>query len=200
MNKTTDIFKVGLWEENPVFRQILGLCITLAITNRVANGVTMGVAVFFVLVASSFIVSLLGDAVPRRVRIPVFMLVIASFVTLVYMFLRAFFMPLSQALGAYVGLIITNCIILGRLESFSSKNSPWDSAVDAAGVATGFTLALIAMSVIRELLGFGTLFGVTVLGSSWTPWVSMILAPGGFLVLGLLVWIQRAISPVKEEG
>lgn len=198
MNKTTDIFKVGLWEENPVFRQILGLCITLAITNRVANGVTMGVAVFFVLVASSFIVSLLGDAVPRRVRIPVFMLVIATFVTLVYMFLRAFFMPLSQALGAYVGLIITNCLILGRLESFSSKNSPWDSVVDAAGVATGFTLALIAMSVIRELLGFGTLFGVPVLGASWTPWVSMILAPGGFLVLGLLVWIQRAISPVKE--
>lgn len=198
MNKTTDIFKVGLWEENPVFRQILGLCITLAITNRVANGVTMGVAVFFVLVASSFIVSLLGDAVPRRVRIPVFMLVIATFVTLVYMFLRAFFMPLSQALGAYVGLIITNCLILGRLESFSSKNSPWDSVVDAAGVATGFTLALVAMSVVRELLGFGTLFGIPVLGASWTPWVSMILAPGGFLVLGLLVWIQRAISPVKE--
>jgi Na+-transporting NADH:ubiquinone oxidoreductase subunit NqrD len=159
----------------------------------------MGVAVFFVLTASSFIVSLMGDVVPRRVRIPVFMLVIATFVTLVYMFLRAFFMPLSQALGAYVGLIITNCVILGRLESFSSENSPWDSVVDAAGVATGFAFALIAMSVVRELLGFGTLFGVQVLGSGWTPWVSMILAPGGFLVLGLLIWVQRAISPVEEE-
>ncbi|MBS3766497.1 NADH:ubiquinone reductase (Na(+)-transporting) subunit D, partial [Candidatus Bipolaricaulota bacterium] len=165
---------------------------------KVANGLTMGVAVFFVLTASSFIVSLLGDAVPRRVRIPVFMLVIATFVTLVYMFLRAFFMPLSQALGAYVGLIITNCVILGRLESFSSENTPWDSVVDAAGVATGFGLALIAMSVVRELLGFGTLFGVQVLGAGWTQWVSMILAPGGFLVLGLLIWIQRAISPVEE--
>jgi len=198
MNNMKDIYMAGLWEDNPVFRQMLGLCITLAITNKVANGVTMGVAVFFVLTASSFIVSLLGDAVPRRVRIPVFMLVIATFVTLVYMFLRAYFMPLSQALGAYVGLIITNCIILGRLESFSSENSSWDSVIDAAGVASGFALALIAMSVVRELLGFGTLFGVQVLGSGWTLWVSMILAPGGFLVLGLLIWVQRAISPVEE--
>jgi len=198
MNNMKDIYMAGLWEDNPVFRQMLGLCITLAITNKVANGVTMGVAVFFVLTASSFIVSLLGDVVPRRVRIPVFMLVIATFVTLVYMFLKAFFMPLSQALGAYVGLIITNCIILGRLESFSSENSPLDSVIDAAGVASGFALALIGMSVVRELLGFGTLFGVQVLGSGWTPWVSMILAPGGFLVLGLLIWIQRAISPVEE--
>ena len=189
----------GLWEDNPVFRQMLGLCITLAITNKVANGVTMGVAVFFVLVASSFIVSLIGDVVPRRVRIPVFMLVIATFVTLVYMFLRAYFMPLSEALGAYVGLIITNCIILGRLESFSSENSPWDSVVDAAGVASGFALALIAMSVVRELLGFGAIFGVQVLGGGWTPWVSMILAPGGFLVLGMLIWVQRFITPVEED-
>ncbi len=199
MNNTKDIYTAGVWEDNPVFRQMLGLCITLAITNKVANGLTMGVAVFFVLTASAFVVSLLGESVPRRVRIPVYMLVIATFVTLVYMFLRAFFMPLSQALGAYVGLIITNCVILGRLESFSSENSPWDSVVDAAGVATGFGLALIAMSVVRELLGFGTLFGVQVLGSGWTPWVSMILAPGGFLVLGVLIWIQRAISPVEEE-
>lgn len=199
MNNVKDIYTAGVWEDNPVFRQMLGLCITLAITNKVANGLTMGVAVFFVLTASAFVVSLLGESVPRRVRIPVYMLVIATFVTLVYMFLQAFFMPLSQALGAYVGLIITNCIILGRLESFSSENSPWDSVVDAAGVATGFGLALIAMSVVRELLGFGTLFGVQVLGTGWTPWVSMILAPGGFLVLGVLIWIQRAISPVEEE-
>lgn len=198
MSNTKEIFMAGLWGDNPVFRQILGLCITLAITNKVANGITMGVAVFFVLTASSFIVSLIADVVPRRVRIPVFMLVIATFVTLVYMFLRAFFMPLSQALGAYVGLIITNCIILGRLESFSSENSPWASLVDAAGVASGFALALISMSVVRELLGFGTLFGVQVFGSGWAQWVSMILPPGGFLVLGLLIWIQRAISPVEE--
>ncbi len=198
MNNTTEIFVNGLWRDNPVFRQILGLCITLAITNRVVNGVTMGVAVFFVLVASSFIVSVIGEYVPRRVRIPVYMLIIATFVTLVYMFLRAYFTGLSQALGAYVGLIITNCIILGRLESFSSENGPWESVVDAAGISAGFAAALIAMSVVRELLGFGTLFGINVLGSGWTPWVSMILAPGGFLVLGLLVWIERSISPVEE--
>ncbi len=199
MNNTKEIFMAGLWEDNPVFRQMLGLCITLAITNKVANGVTMGVAVFFVLTASSFVVSVIGDSVPRRVRIPVFMLVIATFVTLVYIFLQAFFMPLSEALGAYVGLIITNCIILGRLESFSSENPPWESLVDAAGVASGFAFALIAMSVVRELLGFGTIFGIQVLGSGWTPWVSMILAPGGFLVLGLLIWVERAISPVEED-
>ncbi|MFP3953398.1 MAG: electron transport complex subunit RsxE [Candidatus Acetothermia bacterium] len=198
MNSTTEIFIDGLWRDNPVFRQILGLCITLAITNRVINGVTMGVAVFFVLVASSFIVATIGDYVPRRVRIPVYMLIIATFVTLVYMFLRAYFTGLSQALGAYVGLIITNCIILGRLESFSSENGPWESVVDAAGISAGFAVALIAMSVVRELLGFGTLFGINVLGSGWTPWVSMILAPGGFLVLGVLVWIERSISPVEE--
>ncbi|MFW6048820.1 MAG: electron transport complex subunit RsxE [Candidatus Bipolaricaulota bacterium] len=198
MNSTTEIFIDGLWRDNPVFRQILGLCITLAITNRVINGVTMGVAVFFVLVASSFIVAIIGDYVPRRVRIPVYMLIIATFVTLVYMFLRAYFTGLSQALGAYVGLIITNCIILGRLESFSSENGPWESVVDAAGISAGFAVALIAMSVVRELLGFGTLFGINVLGSGWTPWVSMILAPGGFLVLGVLVWIERSISPVEE--
>lgn len=198
MNSTTEIFIDGLWRDNPVFRQILGLCITLAITNRVVNGVTMGVAVFFVLVASSFIVAIIGDYVPRRVRIPVYMLIIATFVTLVYMFLRAYFTGLSQALGAYVGLIITNCIILGRLESFSSENGPWESVVDAAGISAGFAVALIAMSVVRELLGFGTLFGINVLGSGWTPWVSMILAPGGFLVLGVLVWIERSISPVEE--
>lgn len=198
MNKSRETFLKGLWEDNPVFRMMLGICITLAVTNMVSNGITMGIAVFFVLTCSSVIVSLIRDYIPRRARIPVFMLIIATFVIIVDQFLKAYFISLSNALGPYVGLIITNCIILGRLESFASGNDPWSAFLDAAGVGLGFAGVLIAISFVREILGFGTVLGYPALGGGWEPWVTMILPPGGFFVLGIFIWIHRSITPVEE--
>lgn len=192
------VFKEGLWVNNPVFRMILGICASLAVTNMVANGIAMGLAVIFVLCASSVIISLIRDIIPRRVRIAVCMLVIATFVIIVDQFLKAFFMPLSKAMGPYVALIITNCIILGRLEAFATGNSPGPSFFDALGVGLGYMFVLVLISVVRELLGFGTILGYQVLGGGWTPWVSMVMPPGAFLILGIFIWIQQTISPVQE--
>ena len=196
--KDRDILIKGLWKNNPTFRMILGICSTLAVTNMVANGIAMGLSVLFVTCTSSTIISLMRNIIPRRVRIAVFMLVVATFVILVDQLLKAYFIPLSEAMGPYVALIITNCIIMGRLEAFAMENKPWPSFLDALGVGVGYTFVLVTISIVRELLGFGSVLGYPIMGGEWVPWVSMVMPPGAFLILGILIWIQRTISPVDE--
>jgi electron transport complex protein RnfE len=179
-------FMRGVWRENPVFVQLLGLCPTLAVTNTVTNALAMGLATFFVLLASSVIISTLKRLVPHEVRISAFILIIATFVTLVDMVLAAVVPDIHKALGAFIALIVVNCIILGRQEAFASRQPVGRSALDAMGTGLGFVIALLAMGTFRELLGYGTILGRTVL-PGWEPWVIMILPPGGFFTLGFIL-------------
>lgn len=177
----------GIWQENPVLVQMLGLCPTLAVTNSVANALAMGVATLFVLVASSFLVASLKRFIPNEVRIASYVLIIATFVTLADMTLEATVPTVHKALGAFIALIVVNCIILGRAEAFAAKHRPVRAVLDAVGMGVGFALVLLAMGVVRELLGSGTLLGFPVFGARFEPWVIMVLPPGGFLTLGLLL-------------
>jgi len=192
-------FLKGVWKENPVLVQLLGMCPTLAVTSTVLYGLTMGLAVIFVLSFSSLIVSSFRRYIPHGVRIPCFTLIIATLVTIVDYFLRAKYPPLSRALGPYVPLIVVNCIILGRQEAFASKNPPLRAFLDALGMGCGFTLALLVLGGIRELLGSGSLLGFRVLGESFRPWVIMTLPPGAFLTLGLVVTLTRWIEEKKSR-
>lgn len=192
--RSVKIFLNTLWHDNPICRMVLGICSTLAVTNRLDNAVAMGLGVTFAMAASSVSLSLIRNIVPRRVRMIVYMIVISTSVILVDRYLKAFFPDISEAMGAYVGLIITNCIIMGRAESFASINKPIHSFVDALGAGTGYTIALLFIATVRELLGFGSLFNVNVLGPNWTSWVIMIMAPGAFLVLGVFIWIIRSVQ------
>jgi len=187
-------FVKGLWDENPVFRQLLGLCPTLAVTGWVINGLAMGLATSFVLIFSSLVVSSIKRLIPSQVRIASYIVIIATFVTLADRFLAAFFLPISKSLGPYVPLIVVNCIILGRQEVFSSKNSVRRSLIDALGMSSGFVLALLVLSTIREILGAGTFFGHQVMGPWFKPWTIMILPPGAFLTLGILLGIALQIE------
>jgi len=177
----------GIWQENPVLVQMLGLCPTLAVTNSVANALAMGVATLFVLVASSFLVALLKRFIPNEVRIASYVLIIATFVTLADMTLEATVPTVHKALGAFIALIVVNCIILGRAEAFAAKHRPVRAVLDAVGMGVGFALVLLAMGVVRELLGSGTLLGFPVFGARFEPWVIMVLPPGGFLTLGIFL-------------
>jgi electron transport complex protein RnfE len=190
-------FEKGITSENPVLRQLLGMCPTLAVTTSVINGLTMGLAVIFVLTLSSFIVSLIRKIVPHEVRIATFTIIIASLVTVADLFLKANYPSLSKALGPYVPLIVVNCIILGRQEAFASKNSVMYAVSDALGMGTGFTFALIILSSFRELLGNGTIFGIKILGLWYHPIVTMVLPAGAFIGLGLLVAIMNALYKRK---
>jgi electron transport complex protein RnfE len=189
----------GLWDENPVFRQLLGMCPVLAVTNAVINGIAMGLAASFVLIFSSLVVSSIKKLIPNQVRIATYIVVIATFVTMADRFMAAYFPPISKALGPYVPLIVVNCIILGRQEAFSSRNSVGRSLIDALGMSTGFILALLILSSIRELLGAGTFLGYQVLGSWFKPWIIMILPAGAFLTLGVLLGIALVIEQ-KTRG
>ncbi len=184
-------FVKGLWKENPVLVMLLGLCPTLAVTNSVHNAIGMIGAVFFVLTCSSIMVSLIKDLVPPQVRIATYIVVIATFVTVADRFLAAYFPALSKALGPYVPLIVVNCIILGRQEAFSSKHGVVESIADALGMASGFGIALLLLSSVREILGNGTWLGMKIIGNWFTPWQVMILPAGAFLALGVLVGIVR---------
>jgi Na+-translocating ferredoxin:NAD+ oxidoreductase subunit E len=193
----------GVWRENPVLVATLGLCPALAVTNSVANSLTMGLATLCVLTCSSILVSSVRKLVPNQVRISTYILIIATFVTLADMVLEAIVPAIHKALGAFIALIVVNCMILGRQEAFASKNSVVRSAVDAVGVGAGFTLALLMMGAPRELLGSGSLLGYDVMGPRFEPWVIMILPPGGFLMIGVLLvarnwWTLRA-APLKPE-
>jgi electron transport complex protein RnfE len=190
----------GLWDENPVFRQLLGMCPTLAVTNAVINGLAMGLATSFVLIFSSLVISSIKKLVPSQVRIASYIVIIATFVTIADRFLAAFFPPISKALGPYVPLIVVNCIILGRQEAFSSKNSAGRSLIDALGMSTGFVLALLVLSSIREILGAGTFLGHQVLGAWFKPWIIMILPAGAFITLGILLALALVIEQKTRRG
>jgi len=182
-----DEFIKGLWRENPIFVGVLGLCPSMAVTNTTMNGLVMGLASTFVLVGSSALVSMVRNYVPKQVRISVFIIIIATFVTAVDFSLAAVMPAAHKQLGAFIALIVVNCIILGRQEAFASKNTVALSIIDALGMSAGFTLALVMIGGIREVLGMGSLLGISVLGKAFEPWAIMILPPGGFLTLGALL-------------
>jgi Na+-translocating ferredoxin:NAD+ oxidoreductase subunit E len=199
-----DVLTRGVWRENPVLVQMLGLCPTLAVTNAVENSLAMGLASSFVLICSSILVSSIRRYVPTQVRISTYILIIATFVTLADMLLEAIVPDVHRALGAYIALIVVNCMILGRQEAFASKQSIGRSVLDAAGTGAGFTLALVLMGAPRELLGNGSLLGFDVMGPSFEPWVIMILPPGGFLMIGCLLiartwWTLRTAEAERRE-
>ena len=189
----------GFWRENPVFVQLLGLCPALAVTNSAINGLAMGLASTFVLVGSSFLVSTFRNLIPKQVRITTFIIIIATFVTVADLSLQAFTPSLHKELGAFIALIVANCLILGRQEAFASKNRLPFAVGDAAGMAGGFTVALIMVGGIREILGSGSFFGVSLFGENFEPWVIMILPPGGFLTLGVLLIIFAAVKKRRDS-
>ena len=177
----------GIYRENPVFRLVLGLCPTLAVTTSVKNGIGMGIAAAMVLVSSNLFISLVRNLVPKKIRIPIYIVIIATFVTIVEMLMQAYQPGLHKALGIFVPLIVVNCIILGRAEAFASKNNPFVSVIDGLGMGVGFTLSLIVISTIREVTGNGTIYGFPVAPSSFSPVIVMILPPGAFLTLGYVL-------------
>ena len=183
-------FIKGLWAENPVFRQLLGMCPTLAVTTSAINGVSMGLATSFVLICSSFIISVVRKLIPSQVRIASYIVVIATFVTIADLFLKGSFAEISKALGPFVPLIVVNCVILGRAEVFASKHNPLEALIDAIGMGVGFTIALLVLGTIREILGTGTIFGFL----SFEPWVIMILPGGAFITLGILIGLMNMIK------
>lgn len=192
-------FVKGLWKENPVFVQVLGMCPTLAVTTKALFGFSMGMATLFVVVSSSVVISLIRRFVPGQVRIPIFTIVIATFVTAADYFLKANFYQISKALGPYVPLIVVNCVILGRAEAFASKNSVGRSFFDALGMGIGFTAALVVLGSIRELFGAGTIFGYRLLWEGFEEWVVMMLPAGAFLTLGLLVGVFNIMQNAKRK-
>lgn len=194
-----EVLSKGFWRENPVFVQLLGLCPALAVTNSAVNGLAMGVATLFVLVGSSLLVSTLRNWIPKQVRISCYIIIIATFVTVADFTLLALLPEVHKELGAFIALIVVNCLILGRQEAFASKNPVPAALKDAAGMSIGFTVALTLLGAIREVLGSGSLFGVDLFGPNFEPWVVMILPPGGFLVTGLLLVLFAHVEEVRER-
>lgn len=183
-----EIFINSAFTDNSIWRQILGICSALAVTNLMLNSLIMGLGVIFALVCSNFTISLIRNWTPRSVRMMVQTLIIAAYVIIVDIFLKANLPVVSKQLGPYVGLIITNCILMGRAEAFASQNTPIDSIFDGLGAGFGYTFVLLLISFIRELFGFGTVFGFNVFGSWWTKWSIMVMAPSAFFLLALLIW------------
>ncbi len=190
-----DTMLKGLWKENPVFVQVLGMCPVLAVTNTVINSLVMGLATTFVLLSSSILVSAFRKVIPKQVRIATYILIIATFVTVAEYVIPAISLEVHRSLGAFVALIVVNCVILGRAEAFSSKNGIGRSVLDALGMGAGFTIALLCLGIVREVLGSGTFMGVSVFGPSFEPWVVMVLPGGAFFVLGawllLFSWMRE---------
>ncbi len=201
--KALDIVKDDLWKNNPVTVQILGICSTLAVTNIFLNTLIMGLGLIFVTSFSALVISILRNIIPSRVRMMVQVLVISSFVVLVDISLKAYVPDISKALGPYVGLIITNCIIMGRMEAFASSNKPGLSFIDGFMSGVGYTWVLLVIAFFRELLGFGTLLGIPIMdpvmksigvSGGWTQWAIMIMAPGGFFMLAVFIWVANTVE------
>ena len=197
MKELRKIFMNGIIDENPTFRMVLGMCPTLAITTAASNGIGMGLATTFVLVFSNLVISLLRKAIPDQIRIPAFIVVIATFVTIVQLVIKAFLPALDASLGVFIPLIVVNCIIFGRAESFAFKNKPIPSIVDGLGMGIGFTVAITLISSVRELLGVGTLFGVQVMPAAYAPMDLLVKPAGGFIVLGLMMALMNKLLPKK---
>ncbi len=193
------IFFNGVVTENPTFRLVLGMCPTLAISTAVSQGIGMGLATTFVLVFSNLVISLLRNTIPEKVRIPSFVVVIATFVTIVDLLMKAYVPSLSQSLGVYIPLIVVNCIIFARAESFAFKNPPLASLADGLGMGLGFTLAISLLSAVREVIGSGTFLGVQVMPASYHPMAIVVRPPGGFVMLGLLLLTVNAIVKAVDK-
>ncbi|KPL19027.1 MAG: hypothetical protein AMJ92_04805 [candidate division Zixibacteria bacterium SM23_81] len=191
-------FTKGFIRENPLFRLVLGMCPALAVTTMAINGVAMGLAATAVLVGSNLVISILRRFIPSQVRIPVFIVVIASFVTIIDMVMAGYFYELHKVLGLFIPLIVVNCIILGRAEAFASRNPILLSLADGLGMGLGFTLALVILGSVREILGSGTIFGVSIFASGFEPAVIMLLPPGAFLALGLLLGLMNKLTKAEE--
>ncbi len=202
---TMDTFLKGVWEENPVFVMLLGMCPVLAVTNTTINALAMGLATTFVLLCSGAMISLLRHLIPKQVRIATYIVIIATFVTIVDYAIQAISLDLYNALGAFIQLIVVNCMILGHAESYSSRNRLGHSLINGLGTGIGFTIALLCLGTVREIFGAGTLLGYPLFGENFEPWVVMILPPGGFFVLGtwllFFAWLKKrnqSQSSVKE--
>ena len=193
------VFMNGILNENPTFRLLLGMCPTLAISTAVTQGVGMGLATTFVLVFSNLVISMLRNIIPEKVRIPSFVVVIATFVTIVDLLLKAFIPSLSQSLGLYIPLIVVNCIIFARAEAFAFKNKPVHAIADGLGMGVGFTLGITLLSAVREVIGSGTFLGVQVMPAAYHPMAIIIRPPGGFLTLGILLLVVNAIVKGLEK-
>ena len=187
-------FMNGVWRDHPIFSMVLGICSALAVSNTVANALAMGAGVTFVLLAAALLISLLRSLIPSRARMITYMIVIATFVIVVDRVLKAVFPDISQAIGPYVGLIITNCIIMGRAEAFYAQNGVGQSLLDALANGIGYTYTLVVIAIVREALGFGTILGIQVMPEGFTNWVVMAMAPGAFFVLAIFVWITRTLA------
>jgi len=187
-------FKNGLWRENPIIVLVIGMCPTLAVTNTVENGLAMGIATSFVLLSSEIVISLFKKYIPNNVRIPSFILIIATFVTFTDYFLKAFFPDIAASLSLFIPLIVVNCLILGRQEAFASKNPTHRAIADALGMGLGFTWVLVLLSAVREFFGMGSIFGFELLGSWYEPMVIMVLPAGAFITLGILVGLMNVIK------
>lgn len=193
-------FLNGIFKENPIFVLFLGMCSTLAVTTSAFNAVGMGLSTMIVLIFSNMFISMLRRLIPDKVRIAAYVVVIAGFVTIVQMLIEAYAPAVSAALGIYIPLIVVNCIILGRAEAFASKNSVLLSAADGAGMGLGFTLALLIIGSVREILGAGTFFGIQLFGAWYKPISIMILPPGAFLTLALIVMVINLVSAGKKKN
>lgn len=189
MANKLDIFLNSAFRENSIWKQILGICSALAVTNLLMNSLILGLGVTFALALSSLTISLLRSYTPRSVRMMVQVLIIASYVIMVDIFLKANLPVIAKQLGPYVGLIITNCILMGRAEAFATQNKPLDAFIDGIGSGVGYTLVLLAISSVRELFGFGSLFGIPILGDWWIRWSIMVMAPSAFFLLAMFIWI-----------
>jgi len=200
MSKYKGILKENLWDNNPVFVQILGICSTLAVTNNLTNTFIMTLSVIFVAGFTNFTVASIKHLIPGKVRMIIQTLIISFFVIIVDLLLRAYLPDISKSLGPYVGLIITNCIIMGRAEVFAQSNNPLISLWDGITTGLGYMWILMAIAFIRELLGFGTLFGISVMPEGFQTWTIMIMAPSAFFILGIAIWIINNIRLSKESS
>ena len=190
----------GIIKENPVFVMALGLCPALAVSTSVNDAIGMGVAATFVLLCSNIFISLLKNFIPNKIRIPCYILVIASFVTIVDMVMHAYVPPLHKSLGIFIPLIVVNCIILGRAEAFAGKHGVGKSILDGIGMGIGFTLAVVVIAIIRELLGSGSIYGIRILPTSYKPMITAILPPGAFLTIGLLMGFINMLKNKKDKS
>ena len=196
---TPDTFLRGLWKENPVFVMLLGMCPVLAVTNSAINAISMGLASTFVLVMSTLLISLVRHMIPKQVRIVTYIVIIASFVTIVDYVIQAISLELYNALGAFIQLIVANCVILGRAESYASRQKPAATVVNSLGTGAGFTLALFSLGSVREILGAGALFGFNIMPAGFEPWIVMLLPAGGFFVLGCWLLLFAFLELHKME-
>lgn len=198
MSKYKDIMKNGLLTDNPVLVQSIGICSALAVTNLVANSLIMGLALTFVTALSSLTISLLKDIIPKHIRMVVQVFIISFYVIIVDIFLKAYMPEMSKTLGAYVGLIITNCIIMGRAEAFAMSNRPVESFVDGIAAGLGYTLVLLIVAIPREILGFGSIFGLQIMPETFTTWTLMVMPAGAFFVLPFVMWLIHTLISKKE--